>query len=322
MRVGIIGAGDIAGKAADTLNHIEQAHCLAIGSRSLEKAQAFADRWGIPRAYGSYDALLDDPDIDLVYVATPHSHHFDVTKRALLKGKPCLVEKSFMANARETREILDLAHQRNIFIAEAIWTRYLPMQDIARKLIADGAIGKVYNISANLAYSMAEKERVLKPELCGGSLLDLGVYCLNHIRMFDSSPITGITSSCNKLRSGVDGSETIVMNLASGVLATAWSSVESDGFNVGVVAGEDGYLVFDNVNNPTLVSLYRKGHILEREYPAPPQYNGFEHQFLACKHALDKGLPELEKMPHSEILYIMELMDSLRTTWGVHYPMD
>ena len=122
LRVGIIGTGWIAEKAAITLNGLQECEAYAVGSRTIEKAEAFAAKWNIPQAYGSYEALLADADVDLVYVATPHSHHYDVTKAALLAGKPCLVEKAFMANARQAKDIIDLAHQQQVFLAEAIWT--------------------------------------------------------------------------------------------------------------------------------------------------------------------------------------------------------
>ena len=125
LRVGIIGAGWIAEKAAITLGPLTECEAYAIASRSLDKAEAFAKQWNIPKAYGSYAELIADPDVDLVYVATPHSHHYDVTKQALLAGKPCLVEKAFMANYRQAKEIVDLARERKVFLAEAIWTRSL-----------------------------------------------------------------------------------------------------------------------------------------------------------------------------------------------------
>ena len=124
MRVGIIGAGWIAEKAAITLNGLTDCEAYAIASRSKEKAEAFAETWKIRKAYGSYSELIADPSVDLVYVATPHSHHYDVTCEALLADKPCLVEKAFMANYRQAKEIVDLARERKVFLAEAIWTRY------------------------------------------------------------------------------------------------------------------------------------------------------------------------------------------------------
>ena len=202
MRVGIIGTGRIADKAATTLNGLNTCEAYAVGSRKLETAQAFAAKWGIKKAYGSYAELLADPDVDLVYVGTPHSHHYDVTKQAIMAGKPCLVEKAFMANARQTKEIIDLAHERGVFLAEAIWTRYQPAVNIVRNLIADGRIGTPKLITATLGYSMGQKERIFRPDLCGGALLDLGVYVINFVRMFNDSDIKTIDGYCVKSDTG------------------------------------------------------------------------------------------------------------------------
>ena len=193
MRVGIIGTGWIAEKAAITLNGMDNCEALVVGSRSQEKAVAFASKWGIAKAHGSYRELIDDPDVDLVYVGTPHSHHFDVTKEALLAGKPCLVEKAFMANYRQAKEIVDLAHDRKVFLAEAIWTRYQPVVGMVRQLMKDGRIGIPRLLTATLGYSMGEKPRIMRPDLCGGALLDLGVYALNFVRMFFPADIVSIT---------------------------------------------------------------------------------------------------------------------------------
>ena len=322
MNVGIIGAGHIAEKAAWTLSRMPDMQCLAVGSRSLEKARTFAAKYGIERAYGSYSDLLDDPSVDLVYVATPHSHHYAVTREALLKGKPCLVEKAFMANARETAEILDLSERLHVFVAEAIWTRYLPVQDMARELIASGVIGEPRMYSATLSYEISWKERVLKPELCGGALLDLGVYGLNFVRMFCTSPVTGVSSHCIKFPTGVDAAETITLEMADGSLGCIQSSALCQGENMGVIAGTTGYLVFDDVNSPSRLAVYRKGHVLERELQAPPQITGFEYQFRVCRDAISAGKIEPPQMPHAEILCVMQMMDSLRSTWGVRFPMD
>lgn len=322
MNVGIIGAGHIAEKAAWTLKVMDDMQCLAVGSRSLEKAQAFADKYGIPRAYGSYADLLADPDVDLVYIATPHSHHFAVTRDAILAGKACLVEKSFMANTREAAEILSLGKEKGVLVAEAIWTRYLPVQDMAREMIASGLIGKPYLYSATLSYEISTKERVLKPELCGGALLDLGVYGLNFIRMFCASPVVATSSHCVKFPTGVDASETITLEMEDGSMACIQTSALCQGENTGSISGTAGCLVFDDVNSPRRLSVYQKGHVLVKESEAPGQITGFEYQFRACRDAMAAGLLETPQMPHSEILYIMEQMDRLRASWGVRFPMD
>lgn len=322
MNVGIIGAGHIAEKAAWTLSQMNDMQCLAVGSRSLEKAQAFAAKYGIPRAYGAYSELLEDPSVDLVYVATPHSHHFAVTREAVLKGKACLVEKAFMANAREASEILSLSRERGVLVAEAIWTRYLPVQDMAREIIASGLIGEPQMYSATLSYEISWKERVLKPELCGGALLDLGVYGLNFVRMFCTSPVVATTSHCTKFPTGTDSAETITLEMEDGSLACIQTSALCQGENKGVIAGTTGCLEFDDVNSPGRLTVYRKGHVPDGEFTAPAQITGFEYQFRACRDAMAAGLTETPQMPHSEILYIMRQMDSLRANWGVRFPMD
>lgn len=317
FNVGIIGAGHIAEKAAKTLAAMDDMQCLAIGSRSLEKAQAFAAQFGVARAYGSYAELLADPDVQLVYIATPHSHHFAVAKDAVLAGKPCLIEKSFMLNAVEAATLLALAREKGVFVAEAIWPRYLPVRQMAREVLASGVIGKPVMVTASLAYDVSDKERVLKPELGGGALLDLGVYVLNFIRMYCDSPIARLNTTCIRSETGVDASEVVTMVLEDGTLATVQASAWSQGDNQGVIAGTTGYLVFDDLINPTCLRVCRKRHIVEKEIPVPPQITGFEYQFRACKESIEAGLLEPPQMPHSEILFIMHLMDRLRAEWGL-----
>ena len=317
FNVGIIGAGHIAEKAAKTLAAMDDMQCLAIGSRSLEKAQAFAAQFGVARAYGSYAELLADPDVQLVYIATPHSHHFAVAKDAVLAGKPCLIEKSFMLNAVEAATLLALAREKGVFVAEAIWPRYLPVRQMAREVLASGVIGKPVMVTASLAYDVSDKERVLKPELGGGALLDLGVYVLNFVRMYCDSPIARLNTTCIRSETGVDASEVVTMVLEDGTLATVQASAWSQGDNQGVIAGTTGYLVFDDLINPTCLRICRKRHIVEKEIPVPPQITGFEYQFRACKDSIEAGHLEPPQMPHSEILFIMHLMDRLRAEWGL-----
>ena len=319
MRVGIIGAGHIAEKAAKTLDAMGDAQCIAVGSRSLQRAQTFAARFGIPRPYGSYDELLADPDVDLVYIALPHSHHFDAACRAIEAGKHCLVEKSFMMDGRQAREVLRMARERGVLVAEAMWTRYLPIIRTAREIIESGAIGKVRTLSASVGYDVSAKERIRRPELGGGALLDLGVYCLTFVRMFGGAAIAHVSSRCTTLPTGVDAGETIVLELENGVLATARASAVSQDCNIAVIAGETGYLVFNDTIHPTKLSLLRKGHVLEKEFNAPPEISGFEYEFRACRDAILEGRLEVPQMPHDEIILVMDLMDNLRREWGVKF---
>ncbi|MBO5549635.1 MAG: Gfo/Idh/MocA family oxidoreductase [Prevotella sp.] len=322
LRVGIIGAGWIAEKAAITLNGLTDCEAYAIGSRRLEKAEAFARQWNIPKAYGSYAELIADADVDLIYVATPHSHHYDVTREALLAGKPCLVEKAFMANYSQAKAIVDLAHERRVFLAEAIWTRYQPVVATVRRLVAEGRIGQPRLITATLGYSMGNKERIMRADLCGGALLDLGVYALNFVRMFTDAPIASIDGHCVKSDTGMDLTNAITIILHDGILANVQSSAACVGDNVGVIAGTEGNLIIDNINNPQTVTVNGPDRTYVETIRVPQQITGYEYQFVACRQALIDGRLEPLEMPHDETLYIMQLMDDLRRKWSVRYPMD
>ena len=322
LRVGIVGAGWIAEKAAITLNGLAKCEAYAIASRSKEKAEAFAEKWKMRKAYGSYSELIADPSVDLVYVATPHSHHYDVTREALLADKPCLVEKAFMANHRQAEEIVDLARERKVFLAEAIWTRYQPAVKMVRDLISSGRIGTPRLVTATLGYSMGDKPRIMRADLCGGALLDLGVYALNFVRMMFDADIVRITSQCVKSQTGMDLTNAMTLTLSDGVLCNLQSSAACVGDNIGVIAGTDGNLIIDNINNPQTITMNGPDRTYIETIRVPKQITGYEYQFIACRQALIDGLLEPKEMPLEETLYIMQLMDGLRKEWGVKYPMD
>lgn len=322
LRVGIIGTGWIAEKAAITLNGLTECEAYAVGSRTKETAEVFAAKWNIQKAYGSYADLIADPDVDLVYIGTPHSHHFDVTKEALMAGKPCLVEKAFMANYRQAKEIIDLAHEKKVFLAEAIWTRYQPVVKMMRDLISSGRIGEPRLLTATLGYSMGDKPRIMRPDLCGGALLDLGVYALNFARMFFPADIVSMESQCVKSKTGMDLTNAISIVLSDGMLCNLQSSAQCVGDNIGVIAGTEGNLIIDNINNPQKITVNGPDRTYIETLHVPQQITGYEYQFLACRQALIDGLLEPREMPHEETLYIMRLMDTLREKWDVRYPMD
>ena len=322
LRVGIIATGWIAEKAAFTIQRMEGVTCHAVASRTLQKAQDFAEKWGIPCAYGSYSELLDAEDIDLVYVGTPHSHHFDVTMEAIEKGKPCLVEKAFMANYDQALQVVQKARERNVFLAEAIWTRYQPIVQTIRDIIKSGRLGELRLLTGSIGYSMGNKPRIMRADLCGGALLDLGVYGINFVRMFCDANIEQIESQCMKSDTGMDLTNCISWRMEGGIMANIQSSACSVNDNQGTICGTEGYLIVDNINNPQSIKVYKRDRIFVEEIKVPQQITGYEYQFTACKEALDKGLTEAPCMPLDETLYIMKLMDDLRFKWGVVYPMD
>ena len=324
INLGIIGAGWIAGKMAETLTGLAHPDIslYAVSSRSLDKARSFASRWGIPHAYGSYEEMLADPEVNLVYVATPHSHHFAHASLAVEAGKAVLCEKAFTANAREAAALLALAERKGVFITEAIWTRYMPLSLKVKEILDSGRLGRPRMIQASLCYAMEQKERILRPELCGGALLDLGVYCLNFMRMYFGSDIASTDSSCILGETGTDMYESITVKYKDGRVATLVAAALGRCNREGLIVCDDGYIVVENINCPEAVKVYKNYKLVEEYYPPKGQVTGYEYQVLACKEAMEKGWLESPYMPHAETVSVMEQMDALRAKWGVKYPMD
>lgn len=322
LHVGIIGAGWIADKMAEALSPLDEAEVLAIASRSLEKARQFADERGISRAYGSYEELVEDPDVDLVYVATPHSHHYPHARLALQHGKPVLVEKAFTANAREAEALLTLARERHLFITEAIWTRYMPLSMKVKEIMDSGIIGEPRILTATLCYEMEQKERIIRPDLCGGALLDLGVYVLNFARMYFGTDIVRTVTNCHLGPSGMDMMESISLSFRDGRMANLQAGCLTLNDRQGIISGKEGYIRIDNVNCPERIEVWRNYELVEVYERPEGMVNGYEYQVLECKRCLEAGLTESPMMPHEETLSIMQQMDALRKDWGVKYPMD
>ena len=322
MKVGILGAGRIAATMARTLNGMKEAEAYAVASRSLEKAEAFARANHVEKAYGSYEEMLADEEVELVYIATPHSHHLEHGKLCISCGKPVLCEKSFTANAAQARELLDYAAEKKVFITEAIWTRYMPSRKLIDDIIASGELGEVKMISANLGYELTDKERMLMPELAGGALLDVGVYTLNFASMVLGDDVVKMTSECVKTDTGVDGQDAIILTYRDGKLAVLHTGMWADTEQYGIIYGTKGYMIACNINNIDTIQIYSPDRHLVREIKVPEQITGYEYEVLACRRALAAGELECGEMPHAETLRIMEWMDALRADWGVKYPFE
>lgn len=322
MKIGIIGAGHIAGKMSKTLACIEGVERWAVASRDLAKAQAFASEFGFARAYGSYEELVEDPDVDLVYVATPHSHHAAHMKLCIEHGKAVLCEKAFTCNAREAEEVLAFARERGVLVAEAMWTRYMPFSKTIREVMESGIIGTPQMLSANLGYSIEWKERIVRPELGGGALLDLGVYCLNFADMYFGLDYEGLSTSCVKNAQGMDMQETVTLTYADGRMTVLHMSARCATDRHGVISGSEGFIVVDNINNPRHLDVYSKTGQLLDSRDAPDCISGYEYEVISCGEALSLGLCEAPQMSAETILRIMRLCDALRAEWGVRFPAD
>lgn len=320
FRIGILGAGHIAEKMAHTVAAMDGVRIYAVASRSLEKASEFAGRFGIGKAYGSYEEMVADPLVEMVYVATPHSYHYQHVRLCLEHGRHVLCEKSFMLNAHEAEEVIGIAREKRLFLAEAIWTRYQPARRLLNEIVESGEIGRPQFLTAHLGYPLTHKERVWKAELGGGALLDIGVYCLNFAIMNFGHDIVDITTSCVKNEEGVDASETIVLKYSDGRMATLTTTIYGANYRQGLILCDNGSVLTHNINNPLGFEIYSKDQKLIRTVEAPRQNSGFEYEVQECIDSIRAGLIEPPSMPHDEILFMMRLMDKLREQWGVRFP--
>lgn len=318
----ILGAGNIAKAMAEAINGLEQVNAYAVASRSLEKAEEFAAKWNFKKAYGSYEELVEDPEVELIYVATPHSHHFAHAKLCVEHDKPVLVEKAFTANAKQASELIHLAEEKKVFLTEAIWTRYLPAADMIRKLLADGAIGEPQSLTAEFSIPLTHKQRMYDPALAGGALLDLGMYTLTFASMYFGDEIVKVETECEKYETGVDGTDLIHYTYADGKEAHLRTSFVTGPVNEGTICGTEGSLRVENLNNYSAIQRYDKEGNPCENVAIPPQINGYEYEVLACIRALEAGKTECEEMPHAETLEIMKRMDELRAAWGVVFPFE
>ena len=322
LKMAILGAGGIASTMAGTISRMEQVECYAVGSRSMEKAQAFAQKFGFQKAYGSYEELVHDEEVELVYIATPHSEHYENARLCIRHKKPVLCEKAFTANAKQAKELLDYAKKEKVFITEAMWVRYLPMLQTIRAELADGAIGTPTMLTANLGYLINEVPRLQRPDLAGGALLDVGVYPINFARMIFGDRIVKISSACTYTDSGVDEQDSITLIYEDGRVAQLAASMLGLSDRRGTIYGTKGFMVIENINNFESLTVYDTGYRPVKKIKRPEQISGYEYEVEACIRALSEGKLECEEMPHSETLRVMELMDALREEWGVKFPFE
>ena len=320
--IGIIGSGNIAGVMADTIKRMKNVRLYAVASRSKVKADVFAEKYGCKKAYGSYEELASDSKVDLVYIATPHSEHYENAKLCLLNGKPVLCEKAFTANAAQAKELIRISQERRVLLAEAIWTRYMPMLATIREVLGSGIIGEPKTLTANLGYLIERVARLQEPALAGGALLDVGVYTLNFASMIFGDDIETIESSCTYTKTGVDEQNSITIYYKDGRMAVLNSSMISLSDRIGIIYGTKGFAIIENINNYESITVFDPRYKEIASYKRPRQISGYEYEVEACIKALENGEIECGEMPHSEIIRMMEIMDGLRAKWGIVYPFE
>ncbi len=322
MNISILGAGNIAGVMATTLQPLKDVTCYAVAARDKDRAQVFADKFGFAKAYGSYKDMLEDPQVELVYIATPHSHHYEHIRLCLEHGKHVLCEKAFTANAKQAEEVMRLAESKGLLLAEAMWIRYMPMAATIREVVNSGIIGRPTSLSANLGYPLEHQARNVKLSLCGGALLDLGVYVLNFASMIFGDEIESMAANCVKYHTGVDAQETIMLTYRDGRMATLYATMLAQTDRHGVINGTNGYIEIDNINNFEAMRVYNLERRVVAEYAAPMQVTGYEYEIMSAMKAIKEGQIECPEMPHFETLFMMQLMDNIRAAWNLKFPYE
>ncbi|MDO5133984.1 MAG: Gfo/Idh/MocA family oxidoreductase, partial [Eubacteriales bacterium] len=296
MKFGILGAGNIAGKMATTINKMKDAglgdvELYAVASRNPEKAEAFAEKNQVQKAYGSYEAMLEDPELDLVYVATPHSHHFEHGKLCVTYGKAALVEKPFTANAAKARELFSLAEEKGVLVTEAIWTRYQPMRQMIVDFISSGIVGEPFTLTANISHPISHNKRLVNPALAGGALLDVGIYTLTFAEMLFGRPDT-VQGFCLNNEYGVDKQNSITLTWGGSRMAVLNSGTEARSDQRGIIYCTKGYIIVENITNPQSMTAYDNSYQPIMTIPCPTQLTGYEYEVLETAAALKNGALE------------------------------
>lgn len=323
IRWGILGAGSIARKFATGLNDLPDTELRAVGSRTLAKADAFADEFGIPVRHDSYEALVNDADIDAIYVATPHSFHKEHSLLCMAQGKAVLCEKPFALNAQESQDMIDFARERKVFLMEAMWTKFLPHMVKLRELIAAGEIGSVRMLQADFGFRMGKvlpEHRLFDPALGGGALLDVGIYPVALAQQLFGAP-TIIKSLANLGSTGVDEEASILLGHANGEQALLSTAIQVNTPHEAFVLGTEGRI---RINAPwwapSSLTLYKNGE--EQPIAVDAPLNGYNYEALEVGRCLREGKLESDLVPLAETLSVMKTLDALRAQWGLSYPNE
>lgn len=323
LKVAILGAGNIAGAMATALSGIkDEVSLYAVASRSIEKAESFREKWGFQKAYGSYEELAKDDQVDLVYVATPHSEHYKNTKLLLEYGRNCLVEKAFCANLKQTKELIQLAKAKKVLLAEAMWTRYMPSKQVIKDILDSGEIGKIHYAESDFSVPIRNVPRLVEPELAGGALLDLGVYSLTVPAMYFGYDINTVKVDSVLTDKGVDATDVITLTYQDGFMVKAKCSFVDPDSNYAKVVGEKGVLEFGPINAPSYVKIFDTEGNLIRSEEISYLVNGYEYEVLECKKMIEEHKYETESMSLSETARLMGWMDQIRNYIGVTYPFE
>lgn len=321
IRWGIAGPGIIANKFAAAVKNVDGAELYAVASRSLDRGRAFADKYGIEKLYVGYESMAEDPKIDAVYVSTPHPFHLPIARLFLEHGKHVLCEKPLTVNAGEARQLARIAKENRAFLMEAMWTRFLPAVKAAVKIAESGEIGEIKSLSADFCYLLGEGEddKLLMRDMAGGSLLDVGVYCLHFADLFlgrhpEKIFATGRTSE------GVDLSADIILSYPGGALVRLSSAMDHSKPFSAYVYGSRGHIFLPDFYKARKLYVCKDGE--ERCIEAAPLGDGFEEEIIETCRCIREGKTESDILPLSVSIELLELADTVRSRLGISYPFE
>lgn len=324
LRWGVVGPGNIAGTFVEDLRVVEDAEVIAVCGRVHARARAFADEYGIQHAVDSYDQMLAIDELDAVYVATPHSAHLSNSLEAIKAGKAVLCEKPIAVNLKQAQQIVDAAQEARIFLMEAMWTRFLPVMEVARGWIDTGLIGEPRMVQASFGFRGGNdpSHRILNPQLAGGSVLDVGVYPIGLAIWALGAPVVAVKGLAHRGDTGVDEQAGILLEHTEGRLAVLSSAVRTDTDPVAWIYGTEGRISLGpqfwcSTDARRFIGADEVEHV-----SMPLRAHGFEYEAEEVARCIAAGLTESPGMPHADTLEIMRICDEVRAQVKVRYPFE
>lgn len=326
IRWGILGCGRIARKFASDLGLVQDAKLVAVGSRNLQTAENFANEFDVPHRHNSYEALVQNPEVDVIYVATPHNFHYENTMLCLQHSKAVLCEKAFAVNAAQAKKMIGLAREKNIFLMEALWSKFLPHYGKMQEILQQGLLGEIKSMLVNFGFKPAEPipARLFDPALAGGTLLDIGIY-----NVFWAMSILGkpdfIEASMTPATSGIDEQCAVLFRYKNGALAQLFSTFSSNLATEADINGTNGRIrLASRFYEPSTTIEYYTGRVDSKQIIDVQKNEGFGYHYEASHvcECLRNGLTESTVMSHTHTIELIETLDTIRKIAGIHYKED
>ncbi|GAC1589099.1 MAG: Gfo/Idh/MocA family oxidoreductase [Ginsengibacter sp.] len=326
IRWGILGCGKIAKKFASDLRLVENATLQSVASRNIDNASQFAVEYNAKHYYGNYEQLVSDNEVDVIYVATPHGMHCEHTILCLENKKAVLCEKAFAINAKQVNEMIAVAKRQNVFLMEALWSKFLPHYQKMNEIIKSGKLGKINSVLINFGFKPKEPiaQRIYDPSLGGGTLLDIGIYNVFYALSILGKP-DEIHASIVPFNTGVDDECAVTFKYNNGSMAQLFSTFRSSLPTEAEIAGTLGSLKLTNrFYEPTAKIEFYADAFKERQEMHIVKPEGFGYQFEAqhVTECLQKDLKESPVMTFSDSLLLIEILDQIRKVAGIVYPVD